>query len=92
MGKLYIAEYPTLDRTEPPLAEQVVAIGGGSLQSAAFQKTTRAVRLHCDAICSVAFGTNPVATATHKPMAARQTEFFPVPQGQAFKVAVITNS
>lgn len=77
---------------EPPLAEQTVAIGGGSLSSNAFNTATRFVRLHSDAICSVEFGTSPTATSLTGRMAQNQTEYRAVPAGQSFKVAVITNS
>lgn len=102
MAVLYITEYATIAimqggrvvqaPMEPPLAEQVVAIGGGSLQSIAFNAKTTFVELHTDAICSVSFGTNPTATATTRRMAANQTTDRGVPMGQAFKVAVITNT
>lgn len=99
MTTLYIAEYERLAQApemtpqvaaEPPLAEQTVAIGGGSVQSAAFAARTRYVRIHTDSICSIAFGANPTATATNKRMAADQTEYFGVTPTQ--KVAVITNT
>ena len=102
MATLYIREYATqgLDTAgirvaaglEPPLADQTVAIGASSTASAAFQTGTKFVRLHCDAICSILFGTAPTALATSARMAANQTEFFAVPPGQSYKVAVITNS
>ena len=100
MAVLYIAEY---DRQcvdyiqlavpapqEPSITDQTVAIGGASVQSAAFNAKTKFVRLHTDAICSVVFGANPTAVATVKRMAAGQTEFFGVRPGD--KVAVITNT
>ena len=77
---------------QPPLAEQTVSIAAGSAQSSAFNVNTCIVRLHTDAICSVEFGTNPTSTAAKARMAANQTEYFGVPQGQSYKVAVITNS
>ena len=101
MATLYVTEYATLALgargesmqigQEPAIAEQTVAIGVGSAQSSAFAAQTTFVRLHSDAICSVAFGTNPTATASNKRMAAGQTEFFGV-NSRASKVAVITNT
>jgi hypothetical protein len=77
----------------PPLAEQTVAQSASSAQSAAFNQLTKFVRLHTDAICSVEFGTNPTAVAnTQARMAANQTEYFGVPQGASFKVAVVTST
>jgi len=102
MATLYITEYAELEigpagrvgqmPMEPPLAEQTVAIGGTSAQSLAFNASTRFVRLHTDAICSVEFGTNPTATGTTGRLAASQTEYRGVPKGQSYKVAVITNT
>jgi len=103
MSVLYVTEFSqrgqdgrnfTIDSMtlEPPLAEQTVAIGAGSVQSNALNAATTYVRVHADAICSIAFGTNPTATATTRRMAANTTEYFGVPKNQAFKVAVITNT
>ena len=91
----YGTDFKGINTTVPqqlPLAEQTVAIGGSSVQSAAFNALTSVVRVHTDAICSVAFGVSATATATKMRMAAGQTEYFAVPQNGAFKVAVITNT
>ncbi len=100
MAKLYISEYVELASIntkwlmiakEPSVVEQTpVAIGGGSLQSAAFNAKTRYVRIHTDAICSILFGANPTATADSKRLGANHTEYFAVKPGD--KVAVITNT
>lgn len=102
MAVLYITEFADFAITgsghsgqvgaQPPMAEQTVAIGVGSAQSSAFNNNTKLVRLHTDAICSVEFGTNPTASATKARMAANQTEYFTVPGGGTYKVAVITNT
>ena len=104
MAILYITEYAELAigpagrvgqmPKEPPLAEQVVVIGAGSLQSTAFNAKTRFVRLHCDVAAEVLIGTNPTAVLnTGGRMAANQTEYRDVSDGirsgTAFKVAVI---
>ena len=94
MAKVYVTEFAAIDLNvsrEPPLAEQTVAIGGGSVQcSNAFHASTRVIRVHTDAICSVAIGGNPTATANTRRLAANQTEYFGVEGGQ--KIAVITNT
>jgi hypothetical protein len=101
MAKLYISEYAEAPigyngqmlaaGKEPSVTEQTpVVIGAGSLQSAAFNAKTKFVRIHTDAICSVAFGTSPTATANSKRLAANSTEYFGVTPGD--KLAVITNS
>lgn len=101
MAVLYITEYAEMQigpagrvgqmPVEPPIAEQTLAIGT-VVSSAAFNAKTRLVRLHCDAICSVLFGTAPTASVTTGRMAANQTEYRGVPLGQSFKVSVITNT
>lgn len=94
MAVLYITEYANTATpfNEPANAIQTVAIAAGSAASAAFQNNTNLVRVHTDAICSIAFGTAPTASATTTRLAANQTETFKVPLGGAFKVAVITNT
>lgn len=101
MATLYISEFtePSIIQgglnpvvKQPFVAEQTVAIGGSSTPSNAFNAKTGIVRIHTDAICSIEFGTAPVAEATNARMAAGTTEYFEVPLGQSFKVAVITNS
>ena len=47
------------------------------------------VRVHADAICSIKFGSAPVATTANMRLAANQTEYFQVSPGD--KVSVITN-
>jgi hypothetical protein len=97
MAKLYVTEYAGMGWAHsqtaiaPPIVEQTpVVIGAGSLKSAAFDAATTVVRIHTDAICSIAFGTDPTATANHQRMAADTTEYFSVKFGH--KVAVITNT
>lgn len=98
MAVLYISEYPSFSAVSvsqignEPSTDQTVAIAAGSAQSTAFKNNTTIVRLHTDAICSVAFGTNPTAAATNKRLPANAIEYFQIPLGQAYKVAVITNT
>jgi hypothetical protein len=102
MAVLYITEFAAQSRDargaqmrvpdEPPAAEQTVAISAGSLQSSALNALTKFVRVHADAICSIAIGTNPTATATTRRLAAGSSEYFGVPLNGGFKVAVITNT
>ncbi|CAB4121151.1 hypothetical protein UFOVP7_48 [uncultured Caudovirales phage] len=104
MATLYITEFvkqgrdgagfPNQNATpeEPPMAEQTVAIGGSSTASATFNAKTTMLRLHCDAICSIAIAASPVATATNRRLAANTTEYIALPANSSFKVAVITNT
>lgn len=99
MAVLYIAEYTHFPvrqgnvvqaPNDPPVAEQTVAIGAGSVQSAAFNAKTRVLRIHTDAICSILIGPDPTATAAKARLAANQTEYRVVQPGD--KLAVITNT
>lgn len=102
MAKAYISEFTWQGQDgnahnmamplEPQLANQTVVIGAGSLQSSAFNAQTTYIRVHVDAICSIEFGTNPTATVNTRRLAANQTEYFSVPKGQSFKMAVIANT
>lgn len=77
---------------EPMLVDQVVAFTGTPGTSAAFQGTTKMVRIQVDGIASIKFGTAPTAATTNRRMTAGQTEYFLVPQGFAYKVSAITNT
>lgn len=101
MATLYVTEFqsPFIDpsRAMPMVgfgaktAQNNVAIGGGSTQSAAFAATTKIIRVHTDAICSVEVGgTDPTATTSSSRMAANQTEYYYVNAGD--KLAVISNT
>jgi hypothetical protein len=95
---LYISEYanpPIFSGNiiaagpEPSITTQKLTITTHQ-ESNAFNAGTNFVRLHCDAICSVAFGAAPVADVTSARLAANQTEFFVVVPGQ--KLSVVTNT
>lgn len=100
MATLYITELantgisnnsPNLQMAaQPPIAEQTVTIGAASVQSSALNSATKFVRLFTDTACGIAFGSNPTAGANSARMAANTTEYFAVPQGQSYKIAVIT--
>jgi len=94
MAKLYVTEFAESDinsAKEPPLAEQTLAVTGTSAAcSNAFNGRTRLVRIHTDAIVSIAFGKTPTATTDSRRMAINSTEYFSVESG--LKVAAITNT
>jgi hypothetical protein len=102
MAVLYVTEYARQGRDasgyqmvvadEPAIANQTIAIGVGSVQSAAFNALTKFIRVSTDAVCSVEFGTNPTATATTRRMPANSTEYFSVPLAGSYKIAVIVNT
>jgi hypothetical protein len=100
---LYIAEYPNIGAIGtnitpwapgPTLATQQVAVGGGSLQSSAFNAKTKAVMVMCDVGCSVEFGvltTDSPTAATTDVLLQQGTPYnFVVSPGT--KVAVIANT
>lgn len=88
---LIVSELPGVGRLGPvmmvPVAEQSVAIGASSTQSAAFNARTRVLRLHATAACHVAIGPNPTATTSKFRLAVDGEAFFEVQSGD--KVAVI---
>lgn len=100
MAVFYIEEFQTLAvdpalgtlpiPQQPALATQIIAIGAGSVASAAFNANTRFVRIATDAPCSYLFGASPTAIATTPRMGANTDLIFGVVPGQ--KVAVITNT
>jgi hypothetical protein len=74
----------------PPVAQQTVAIGAGSVLSGALGASTRYVRVIADAVCSIDVGAAPTATAAKMRLAANVPEVFSVTPGH--KIAVITNT
>jgi len=99
MAVLYITEYqnPGFFGGVVPTGveagtDQTVAIGGSSAQSSTLKTNTQLVRLHTDAICSIAFGANPTATTSTQRLAANQTEYKSVPLTSGYKIAVISNT
>lgn len=104
MATLYIAELANLGRPArggpdmqvaevPPVAEQTVAIGGASVQSAQLNVNTRFVRLCADTVCSVAFGGNPTATTSNLRLPANTPEYFSVETIAGSRlIAVIANT
>lgn len=98
MASVYIAEFAALANVTganiammPPLAEQKVTIGAET-DSAAFNAATRYIRVHTDAICSIAVGVTPTAAVTGLRLSAESTEYFAVPLNGGYKLSVITNT
>lgn len=92
MPKLYVTEYTDGDiwsAKEPPVAEQAFTFGV-STQSDPFNTYTRLIRVHTDAICSVAISQNPTATTNSRRMAINTTEYWAVEGG--FRIAAVTNT
>lgn len=100
-GKIYVAEYADLKPIdggrwlpvghEPSLAEQVIATTGASAASAAFNGSTKFIRVHAATIVSIKIGSGtPVADTNTKRMAAGATEYFAVEPGH--KIAAIDNT
>lgn len=106
MSTLYITEYakqggghplgiPVAE--EPAITTQTVSFTATHGESSAFNANTSLVRIHTDGICSILFGTAPVATTSHPRLAANQTEYFAVVApgasgATALKVSAVTNT
>lgn len=99
---LYITEYAELARDrhsfhiaaglEPAIAGQEVAVGAGSVESAAFNELTAFVMVHAEEAAHIKFGLASGAvtavTTAHR-MAAGETRFYGVPPGGLYQLAVI---
>jgi len=103
MTKLYVAEYSGIASVQtdgavavlpqPPTAEQVVDYTAGAAATAnPFADSTEFVELATDAICSVVFGSAPVATVNNMRMAAGERRLVSVRPGSKLKVSAITNT
>lgn len=101
MAKLYLTEYADIGAAglhsmlaapmgKEPGVDQTPIVIGVEAKSAEFAETTRFIRVHADAICSIAVGSAPEATTDSKRMAANQTEYFGVKPGH--KLSVIANT
>lgn len=101
MSTLFVSEYAELGSSrnrqqglpvapEPALAEQAISFTGTPGLSAAFNASTRFIRVHTTGICSILVGSAPTATTSHKRLAADQTEYFAVTPGD--KISAITNT
>jgi hypothetical protein len=98
MAVCYISEFASIANVTganiammPPIAQQTVAIGAEA-DSNAFNAATRYIRVHVDAICSIAIGVTPTATTSMLRMSAESTEYFAVPLNGGYKLSVITNT
>ena len=98
MAVIFITEFAALANVTgcniammPPLAEQTVAIGAET-DSNAFNAHTRFIRVHNDAICSIAIGLTPTASTTTMRLPADSIEYFAVPLNAGYKLSVITNT
>lgn len=74
----------------PSLGDFTLVEGSTVATSAAFPAGTSYIRVHTDAICSVAISSSPIATTTFPRMPADATEYFGV--STAMKISVIANS
>ncbi len=101
MAKLYITEFSDFARLQNAgaqpwgalqsmIGDQTPISFSTSTQSVAFNAATRFIRVHTDAICSIAYGSNPTATTGNMRLAAGQTEYFAVKGGDM--LAVVSNT
>lgn len=78
----------------PALTSANVTYTTSSVQSAVFQPTTALVRIQCDAVAYVLFGTNPTALLTSMRIPSGTVEYFTLTPAQsppytALRLAVI---
>jgi hypothetical protein len=100
MATIYVTEFTSLGSAQggaaqiasrPAVARQSMAITGASTTLAApFGTQTRFIRVHTDAICSIAVSKTPTAVTTYDRMNAGDTEYFGVVPGDI--LAVIANT
>lgn len=100
MSTIYVTEFATMGSglngvaqiaARPGLAKQSMAITGASTTlSSVFTAQTKFIRVHTDAICSIAIGKTPVAVTTSDRMSAESTEYYGVVPGD--NLAVIANT
>lgn len=100
MARAYISEYRNLvtDESgrivpvpEEPTVTQVV-VYAASVQSAALQADTRYVRIISEAKAHFVFGLDPTADADAPYVPADVQEYFGVPRGASYKVALYDGS
>jgi hypothetical protein len=94
MAKGYVTEFKDVNAGSPVAAggylEQTPVTFTTTTQSAAFAANTVLIRVHVDAICSIAIGKDPTATTSTMRLVAGQTEYFAVSAGD--KIAFVTNT
>jgi hypothetical protein len=99
VADLYIEEYSNVGSgggtyfaggvpPAPTVADQKVAIGGASVQSAAFNRKTKMIWITADGACHYKIGENPTASADTNFLPANTPRAIGVPYG--FKIAVMT--
>lgn len=67
----------------PALTSSNITYTTSSVQSVVFQPTTALVRIQCDAVAYVLFGTNPTALLTSMRVPSGVTEYFAVTPAQS---------
>jgi hypothetical protein len=75
---------------EPSRQVRQITVSASSNPSVALDSATKFIRVHTDTTIRIAFGHDPVASATSQRMVANSTEYFGVTPG--IKVAVIQSS
>lgn len=76
----------------PILRSTTIAIGATSASGSTLLNNTQLIRVNTDTTMSVTVSSGPTATTSGMRMAANQTEYFNIPAGQGWQVAVIANT
>lgn len=100
MSKLWITEHRRLTRSSDGHIMQIpgeygvdqtpVDFSGGAAQSAVFAATTTYISICPDATCSIAFGSNPTATANNRRIPLNFFGYLPVFGND--KLSVVSNT
>jgi hypothetical protein len=100
MAKIYVTEFTSLGTAQngspqiaarPAVARQSMAITASSTSlPTPFTAQTKYIRVHTDAICSIAISKTPTADVTYDRLPADSTEYFGVSAGD--NLAVIANT
>lgn len=84
------AAFPVVPADMRVTAQTAMTATGTSAQSAAVNAATGLVCVQSDEQIYVLFGTNPTVTANDYRIAAGAEQFFSIPVGQSYKVAIKT--
>ena len=83
-------DLPVVPSSQRITSQSAITATGTSAQSAAFDNATSLVCVQSDEAVYVLFGTNPTATTNDYRIQAGGEQFFTIPYGKSWKVAVRT--
>lgn len=84
--------FPVIPAAQFVTKQSAMTATGSSAQSAAFNAATVLVHVISNEAISLEMGTNPTATDDSEKLIATGDQFFSVPQGLSWKVAIKTTA